>query len=178
MLHMGLTNITSAKEDLLLKNYHTLLVEDPELKAIYKSRVDFNLISEQYKYNKIYYMSYDKIEKFVFPETSSSNYYSKMLQNDVELRNKILNLFNVEFSPCLHSDEVLSRQPKTFMIVCEWDARKDEGLIYAERLKKAGVSVEVSFYDNGFHGDILYETQVSKQMRSDLINYFKSHINA
>lgn len=61
-------------------------------------------------------------------------------------------------------------------MVCEYDSRKDEALIYAERMSRQGVWVDVSFYEQGLHCSILEETETGLQMRDDLINYLKMNI--
>jgi acetyl esterase/lipase len=173
--HMGISKVTSNHEDLLIKNYHTTLIHDAQVREKYKSYVNVDLIPDEYKLNKIYYTNYDQIEKLVFPSASSHDYYTKMLENE-ELSAKLGNLFCVKISPCLAEESMLQRQPKTFMIVCEYDSRKDEGLIFAERLRQAGVSVDLSFHECGFHGEILVNSPVSNQMRADLINFIKTNI--
>ena len=63
----------------------------------------------------------------------------------------------------------------------EWDELKDEGLLYAERLKEANVDVTVAFYENAFHG---MANQVGKQVglqtareiQNELIDYLKLNI--
>jgi acetyl esterase/lipase len=173
--HMGVTKVTGNHEDLLVKNYHTTLILDQEMKEKYKACVNVDLIPDEYKLNKVYYANYDQIERFVFPSVSLHNYYTKMLESG-ELSGKLRNLFNADISPCLAAESELKRQPRTFMIVCEYDSRKDEGLIFAERLRLAGVSVDLSFHESGFHGEILANTPVAYQMRADLINFIQTNI--
>lgn len=88
----------------------------------------------------------------------------------------LYNLFNTNISPGLVDDQQLKMQPKTYMIVSEYDSRKDEALIYAERMSRQGVWVDVSFYERGFHTTILEDTPVGRIMREDLINYLKMNI--
>jgi acetyl esterase/lipase len=49
--------------------------------------------------------------------------------------------------------------PKAYFLVLEWDTLKDQCLIYAERLKSNNVPVEVSFYENGYHGMVPFIDQ-------------------
>jgi acetyl esterase/lipase len=175
--HMGVTRVTGNHEDLLVKNYHTLLlIGNGDLLNKYKSYVSVDLIPDKYKQNKNYYANYEHIERVVFPSATSLNYYTKMLENGPELSDRLRNLFDVEISPCLADEERLRLQPRTFMIVCEYDSRKDEGLIFAERLRRAGVSVDLSFYDYGLHGDIVFKSRVGAEMRDDLINFIQINI--
>ena len=88
----------------------------------------------------------------------------------------LYNLFNTNISPGLADDQQLKYQPKTYMMVCEYDTRKDEALIYAERLSRQGVWVDVSFYEKGFHSSVMENTDTGRQMREDLISYLKMNI--
>lgn len=88
----------------------------------------------------------------------------------------LFNLFKTNVSPGLADDQQLKFQPKTYMMVCEYDSRKDEALIYAERMSRQGVWVDVSFYENGFHDSILEDSEIGSQMRDDLISYLKMNI--
>ena len=103
-----------------------------------------------------------------------SNY--PLLFNDHNFLKLVNNLFDERISPGLMPDEKLKNQPKTFISVCEFDARKDEGLIYAERLKKAGNFVELKYYENGYHGNIHSNSAVGLQMKYDLIQFVNDHI--
>jgi acetyl esterase/lipase len=51
--------------------------------------------------------------------------------------------------------EDLSGLPPTYLVTCELDPLRDEGLTYAMRLLAAGVPVEVHNYAGAFHGALL-----------------------
>ncbi len=82
-------------------------------------------------------------------------------------------------SPLLAEDEQLVGVPRAYIVVVEWDGVKDEGLIYATRLREAGgVPVELRFYQDAFHGcaamvDLL---SVSRAMHDDLIEFLARHL--
>ncbi|CAF0923536.1 unnamed protein product [Brachionus calyciflorus] len=169
--HMGFTNIKEYHSDFLIKNYHTLLV-DETLRAKYMTYTDFNLIPEKYKKDLVYYQSYEKIIQIVYPKTMSKDYE----RLDENFKSCVKNIFNVNISPGLADDIFLSKQPQTFITISEWDTRKDEGLIYAQRLSNNGVKVDIGYYENGFHTSFLNQDKAGCDMINDVISYLKENV--
>ncbi|KAJ8270356.1 hypothetical protein GJAV_G00113470 [Gymnothorax javanicus] len=65
---------------------------------------------------------------------------------------KVPGLLDVRAAPLLADQEVLSRTPQAYILTCEHDVLRDDGLMYAQRLMKAGVVVTSDYYEDGFHG--------------------------
>lgn len=61
-------------------------------------------------------------------------------------------LLDVRASPLLAGPEVLAKCPRTYILTCEFDVLRDDGLMYARRLQDAGVEVTNDHYEGGFHG--------------------------
>ncbi|XP_028995331.1 neutral cholesterol ester hydrolase 1-like [Betta splendens] len=61
-------------------------------------------------------------------------------------------LLDVRAAPLLAGPEVLAKCPRAYVITCEYDVLKDDGLMYARRLQDAGVAVTNDHYEDGFHG--------------------------
>lgn len=61
-------------------------------------------------------------------------------------------LLDVRASPLLAGPEVLAKCPRTYILTCEFDVLRDDGLMYARRLQDAGVEVTNDHYEDGFHG--------------------------
>ena len=171
--HLGLGNCSDEEEAILLKNLHTLLIKDKELKQKYQSYLDIELIPDTFKKDKEYYYSYDNLTRWIYPEESRMD---KDLEKNEELQNTMKKLFDKKLSPGLEDDEILKKSPKTFVVVCEYDSRKDESLIYIERLRRLNVDVDVAYFEKGFHGMLLGSTNDSVSMRNDLISYIKDNI--
>lgn len=57
--------------------------------------------------------------------------------------------------PLLAEDDIFPRLPETFILTCEFDLLRDDGLLYKKRLEDNGVRVSWCHLKNGFHG-ILY----------------------
>uniref|UniRef100_A0A8B9R5V9 Arylacetamide deacetylase-like 4 n=1 Tax=Astyanax mexicanus TaxID=7994 RepID=A0A8B9R5V9_ASTMX len=57
-----------------------------------------------------------------------------------------------EFSPLLAEDDVLRLTPSTFILTCEYDVLRDDGILFHKRLKDLGVDVTWHHVSDGFHG--------------------------
>ncbi|XP_063001235.1 arylacetamide deacetylase-like 4 [Elgaria multicarinata webbii] len=59
-------------------------------------------------------------------------------------------------SPLLAEDAVLQQQPDTFILTCEFDVLRDDGLLYRKRLEDNGVRVSWCHLKDGFYGVLLH----------------------
>ncbi|XP_022102069.1 neutral cholesterol ester hydrolase 1-like [Acanthaster planci] len=59
-------------------------------------------------------------------------------------------LLNPDFAPLMRED--LKGLPEAYILTAEYDVLRDDGIIYAKRLEKAGVPVTWKHYKKGFHG--------------------------
>jgi acetyl esterase/lipase len=180
--YLGLTENVTGYDEFLVnfeKNNHFGLIEDEILLKKYKSYLDPNKIPDQYKKDKSYYKEYESIKNTIYPN-------SKLDMNNVLLKNNFINtqvkkLFHREISPLLADDKYLIGLPKAYFIILEWDELKDEGLLYAERLKENNVNVSVRFYEKGFHGIMglvgnQTGLQAARDIQKDLIEYMKLNL--
>ncbi|XP_029384508.1 neutral cholesterol ester hydrolase 1-like [Echeneis naucrates] len=65
-------------------------------------------------------------------------------------------LIDVRAAPLLAEKGVLGRTPKAYVMTCEFDVLRDDGLMYAKRLQDAGVAVTSDHYEDGFHGCMVF----------------------
>lgn len=61
-------------------------------------------------------------------------------------------LLDMRGSPLLAGPEVLAKCPRAYVLTCEHDVLRDDGLMYVRRLREAGVAVSSEHYEGGFHG--------------------------
>ncbi|KAL1022218.1 hypothetical protein UPYG_G00023840, partial [Umbra pygmaea] len=73
----------------------------------------------------------------------------EVTKQDMEL---LSGLLDVRASPLLAEQGVLGRTPRAYIVTCEYDVLRDDGLMYGRRLQDAGVTVTAVHYDDGFHG--------------------------
>ncbi|CAM4723108.1 unnamed protein product [Leuciscus chuanchicus] len=115
----------------LLANNHTALDQGQEMAA---ARAKIN-------WTKLLPVAFHKNYKPVVP-----------LHGDPELVEKLPGLLDVRAAPLLAETEVLKALPPAYIMTCEHDVLRDDGLMYATRLEEAGVHVTVDHYEDGFHG--------------------------
>lgn len=84
-------------------------------------------------------------------------------------------LTDVRASPLLAEQGVLGRTPKAYVMTCEFDVLRDDGLMYARRLQDAGVTVTSDHYEDGFHGCMVfaYLPMMSSVGRRSMNNYIR-----
>uniref|UniRef100_A0A8C3SR15 Alpha/beta hydrolase fold-3 domain-containing protein n=1 Tax=Chelydra serpentina TaxID=8475 RepID=A0A8C3SR15_CHESE len=61
-------------------------------------------------------------------------------------------VFETTFSPLLAEDAIVRQLPETFILTCEYDVVRDDGLLYKKRLEDNGVPVTWYHAEDGFHG--------------------------
>ncbi|XP_053137214.1 arylacetamide deacetylase-like 3 [Hemicordylus capensis] len=57
-----------------------------------------------------------------------------------------------EISPLIAEDAIIQQLPDTFLLTCEYDVVRDDGILYKKRLEEKGVPVSWYHDKNGFHG--------------------------
>lgn len=58
-------------------------------------------------------------------------------------------------APLLVEDDVIQQLPEMFLLTCEFDVLRDDGLLYKKRLEDHGVPVTWCHLKDGFHGVLL-----------------------
>ncbi|XP_066266861.1 neutral cholesterol ester hydrolase 1-like [Branchiostoma lanceolatum] len=63
----------------------------------------------------------------------------------------IATILDPRFAPLMADDADLKGLPPTYVMTCEYDVLRDDGVMYARRLEKARVEVNHDHYEHGFH---------------------------
>ncbi|KAF0028545.1 hypothetical protein F2P81_019632 [Scophthalmus maximus] len=84
-------------------------------------------------------------------------------------------LTDVRAAPLLAEQGVLGRTPKAYVMTCEFDVLRDDGLMYARRLQDAGVAVTSDHHEDGFHGCMVFAhlPMMSSVGRRSMDNYIR-----
>lgn len=173
---MGITQKSKQIGKTISYNHHTNLITDVKLKENFLKYTDISLIPDEYKAGKKYYNNYNPD---IFPNCDECHEkHDCSLLKDPETRRMVSLVFTPEISPGLAPPEKLVGLPKAYVVLVEMDPLKDEGLIYAQRLKSSGVDVDVKVYDNGYHGLVVRSSdyQLARDMEKDLITYINKNV--
>ncbi|XP_075696872.1 arylacetamide deacetylase-like 4 [Rhinoderma darwinii] len=65
-------------------------------------------------------------------------------------------VFETHFSPLLAEDSVIRLLPKAYILTCQFDVLRDDGILYKKRLEDNGVPVTWFHLKDGFHGIISF----------------------
>ncbi|XP_008489452.2 arylacetamide deacetylase-like 4 [Calypte anna] len=63
-------------------------------------------------------------------------------------------MFDPVFSPLLAEDSTFAQLPEAFILTCEYDVLRDDGLLYKKRLEDHGIKVTWCHLQEGFHGTV------------------------
>ncbi|XP_024863489.1 arylacetamide deacetylase isoform X2 [Kryptolebias marmoratus] len=84
-------------------------------------------------------------------------------------------------SPLLVPDADLFPLPKAYVLTCEYDVLRDDGIMYVTRLRAAGVEVTHEHYDTGFHGALMFtvwptDFLIARRMTDNYIKWLKENL--
>ncbi|XP_019590596.2 neutral cholesterol ester hydrolase 1 isoform X1 [Rhinolophus sinicus] len=90
--------------------------------------------------------------------TSITKNYKPVMQTTGNARiiREIPQLLDARSAPLIADQEVLQHLPKTYILTCEHDVLRDDGIMYAKRLESAGVKVTLDHFEDGFHGCMIF----------------------
>uniref|UniRef100_A0A0N5C757 Abhydrolase_3 domain-containing protein n=1 Tax=Strongyloides papillosus TaxID=174720 RepID=A0A0N5C757_STREA len=80
--------------------------------------------------------------------------------------------FNPDFAPLFSSDEETIGMCDAMVVTCQYDVLRDEGILYAKKLKRLGVNTEWKNYDKAYHGIFTIKgCELQEQIFNDVANY-------
>ncbi|XP_041356299.1 neutral cholesterol ester hydrolase 1-like [Gigantopelta aegis] len=92
-----------------------------------------------------------------------------------------MTVLNPHFAPLMATD--LAKVSPAFVITSEFDVLRDDGIIYVERLRRAGVRVNLYHVKTSFHGfcsAYLFEStqfDICNKILPDVIQYIEENIH-
>ncbi|XP_036393107.1 arylacetamide deacetylase-like isoform X2 [Megalops cyprinoides] len=116
------------------------------------------------------------------PESFRSPYnYSAPAAESLDPSRTIAAIIDPRASPLLVPDSMLHALPKAYVLTCEYDVLRDDGLMYVTRLRRAGVDVTHEHYSTGFHGALMFtmwptDFQIGHKMKDNYIHWLKQNL--
>ncbi|NXK67606.1 AAAD deacetylase, partial [Sylvietta virens] len=89
-------------------------------------------------------------------EMRKAHTYSRPAAGSAEPARSFPGLLDPRASPLLAGEARLRRLPRTFILTCEHDVLRDDGAMYAGRLRAAGVPVTHHHARDAFHGAVTF----------------------
>ncbi|XP_031589049.1 arylacetamide deacetylase-like 4 isoform X2 [Oreochromis aureus] len=94
------------------------------------------------------------------PECLTRGFYKHPSpEYDGEVYHAIKDGLEPEVSPLLADDALIQKTPRTFILTCEYDVLRDDGILYRKRLLDLGKDVTWQHVLDGFHGMINFFNQ-------------------
>ena len=89
-------------------------------------------------------------------------------------------LLDPHFMPLMAHN--LSGLPETYIVTAEYDMLRDEGIMFAKRLEKAGVPVTWQHYEDGYHGILAFiehplKTEIGLSCMDNLSRFIRQKLN-
>lgn len=114
-------------------------------------------------------------------EMRGAHSYSSPSPGSSELARRYPGLLDPRASPLLAGDSRLSRLPLTFILTCEHDVLRDDGAMYAGRLRAAGVPVTHHHARDAFHGALMFiswplELAVGHRLLDTYMDWLKENL--
>ncbi|NWS11929.1 ADCL4 protein, partial [Pachyramphus minor] len=97
-----------------------------------------------------------------------------------EVHEAVKEILALTFSPLLAEDSIICQLPETYILTCEFDVLRDDGLLYKKRLEDNGVRVTWYHSERGFHGILaffgygFFSFLSGKKIVDSLVNYINS----
>ncbi|XP_069111855.1 arylacetamide deacetylase-like isoform X2 [Argopecten irradians] len=83
---------------------------------------------------------------------------------------------NVYICPLMLEDEMLSKLPKTYLMTCEYDPLREDGLMLAKRWKDLDFPVKHVHWDGVQHGFLTQEMKRSVEAVTDFVGYLREEL--
>lgn len=102
--------------------------------------------------------------------------YNNPTYGSSELSKKYPALLDVRVFPLLADDKKLHGLPRTYIITCQYDILRDDGIMYATRLQNAGVPVTHNHIENGVHGLLFMDLKITRKMKNQYVSWLRENL--
>uniref|UniRef100_A0A5F8G3H2 Neutral cholesterol ester hydrolase 1 n=1 Tax=Monodelphis domestica TaxID=13616 RepID=A0A5F8G3H2_MONDO len=118
----------------------------------------------------------------LLPKSITKNYRPVMKKvGNSQIIQELPQLLDARSAPLIADQEVLQNLPKTYILTCEHDVLRDDGIMYVKRLESAGVEVTHDHFKDAFHGCMIFTSwptnfSVGVRTRDSYIKWLKQNL--
>ncbi|XP_040830859.1 arylacetamide deacetylase-like [Ochotona curzoniae] len=103
--------------------------------------------------------------------------YKKPIHGSSDVAKRFPGILDVRAAPLLADDARLRGLPRTYVVTCQYDVLRDDGIMYVTRLQDAGVEVTHNHVDDGYHGAFfLLDLKISHRIINHYIDWLKENL--
>ncbi|XP_058404823.1 arylacetamide deacetylase-like [Diceros bicornis minor] len=105
------------------------------------------------------------------------HFYNSPTLGSSELAKKYPGFLDVRAAPLLADDDKLRSLPLTYVITCQYDVLRDDGIMYVTRLRNAGVRVTHNHLEGGLHGAFSYHGfKIAYRSENHYMNWLRENL--
>ncbi|XP_004442280.1 PREDICTED: arylacetamide deacetylase-like [Ceratotherium simum simum] len=105
------------------------------------------------------------------------HFYNSPTLGSSELAKKYPGFLDVRAAPLLADDDKFRSLPSTYVITCQHDVLRDDGLMYVTRLQNAGVRVTHNHIEDGFHGALFHHGfKIRYRIENQYLNWLSENL--
>ncbi|KAM5291810.1 arylacetamide deacetylase-like [Ctenodactylus gundi] len=103
--------------------------------------------------------------------------YTNPTYGSSALAKKYPGFLDVRAAPLLADDSKLRGLPVTYVLTCQYDVLRDDGIMYVTRLRNAGVQVTHTHVEEGFHGAMAFlELKIAFKLENQYISWLSENL--
>ncbi|XP_074048629.1 arylacetamide deacetylase-like [Macrotis lagotis] len=182
-LQMVDTDLPSYREN----EYGIMLNKDLAIRIIRDFLTSDESLKQDLKANQHIPIEYKHLLKFVnwstlLPERFKKGHvYTNRIYGSSDIIEKFPGIIDPKINPLLANDSTLSLLPLTYILTCQHDLLRDDGVMYVSRLRRNGVQVFHEHVEKGFHGAFLsiiwpYNLDISLRLIDNLIIWLNENL--
>ncbi|XP_004598150.2 arylacetamide deacetylase-like [Ochotona princeps] len=103
--------------------------------------------------------------------------YKTPIHDSSDMAKKYPGILDVRAAPLLADDTQLRGLPRTYVMTCQYDVLRDDGIMYVTRLRKAGVQVTHNHVDDGVHGAFTFNgLKIGNRLQNQYFSWLRENL--